>query len=73
MLVIGGGKAAADVQDVDLVIAAVPGLFEDAVGDAEGLHVVLEIGALTAHVKGQALDHQPCVEGSLNQIHGFPR
>ena len=55
------------------MVAPVPGLLEDAVGDAQGLHVVLEVGALAAHVKGQALDHQPGVEGGLNQIHGLAR
>jgi hypothetical protein len=73
MLVIGGREPAADVQDLDLVVAAVPCLFENAVGDAEGLHVVLEIRALTAHVKGQALHHQPGVEGGFDQIHGLAR
>ena len=71
--VVGRGEAAADVEDLDLGVAAVPGLLEDAGGQVQGLHVVVEVGALAAHVEAQALDHQAGVEGRLDQVHGLAR
>ena len=60
--VVGRGKAAADVEQVHLGVAAVAGLLEDVRGQVDGGDVVLEIRRLAADVEAEALDDQarPC-------------
>ena len=72
LAVVGGGEAAADVEQFQLV-AALLGLVEDARRQVQGLHVVLEIGGLAADVEAQPLDDQPGVVGGLDQVHRLAR
>ena len=71
VVVIMGGESAADVEDLDLVVAAAPGLHEDAGRQLQGLDVVLEVGALAADVEADPLDHQPGLEGGPDQVDGL--
>ena len=70
--VIGHREAAADIQDLDLA-AARSRLFHHRRGDVQGLHEVVEIGALAAHVEAQPLHHQPDPEGLQHQVHRLAR
>ena len=68
VLIVRRWKAAADVEDLHLFVAALPRLFENPVGDGQRLHVVLKIRALAPHVEGQALDRKPGGKGGFDQV-----
>ena len=70
--VVGGGKAAADVDQLQLE-AAVGRLAEDAGRQVQRLHVVLEIRGLAADVEAQPLDDQAGLVGGLDQLDGLAR
>ena len=71
VLVVMGGEPAADVEDLDLVVAAAPGLHEDAGRQVQRLDIVLEVGALAADVEADPLDHQPGVERRPDEVDGL--
>src|ERR1043165_2396492 len=68
VLVVGGGKAAAHVENLDLV-AALAALLHDGGGGVERLDKILEVRALAADVETQALDDEPELERFEEQIH----
>ena len=70
--VVRGGKAAADVQQFQLV-AALSGFVEDARRQVQGLHVVLEVGGLAADVEAKPFDDQAGAMGGLDQLDGLAR
>ena len=72
MPVIGDRKAAAYVEDFDLMDTCVR-LSQYRCRNIKSLNEVLEVGALAAHVKAQSLDLQSDIEGSADQIHCFSR
>ena len=72
MPIVGDGKAAADVEDLDGMATRVR-LSQYRRGNIKSLNEVLEVGALAAHVKTQSLDLQSDLECSADQIHCFSR
>ena len=70
MPVVRRGEAAADVENLDLV-SAFPALLHHCRRRVERLNEILKVGALTADVEAQALDHQTQVKGGDDQIHGL--
>src|SRR5580765_4720739 len=70
--VVWGRKTSANIQDLDLMAARL-GLAHYRGRNVEGLHEVLEIGALAADVKTEAFDDQPQFECQLNQVHRLAR
>ena len=63
VLIVGGGKAAADVQQVQLSKPRSRASWKIARGQVQGLHEVLEVGGLAADVEAQPLDDQAGVGG----------
>src|SRR5262245_57803340 len=72
VLIIGSGKAAANVQDLNFVSPA-PCFVHHRLGEIQGLDKILEIGALRTDVKAQAFNHQAEIKGVLDQIHRLAR
>ena len=70
-VVVGRGESAADVEQVHLGVAAVPGFLEDVGGQVDGGDVILEVRGLAADVEADALDGQARLVRCQNHIHGF--
>ena len=70
--VIRGGKAAADVEQFQIV-AALFCFFKDARRKVQGLHVVFEVGGLAADVETKSLDDQAGAMGGFDQLDGLAR
>ena len=66
-------EAAADVEQVHLVVATFLRFFEDAGREADRLHVVLDVGRLRADVERQAFANEPAFVGREDQVDGFAR
>ena len=74
-VIVVGGEAATDVEDLDLE-AARPGLWRRCPSrQVQGLDVVLDVGALAADVEAQPLlpDLELVVAREGDQVHGFAR
>jgi hypothetical protein len=72
-VVVAGGKAAADVDQVHLVVPAVVRLLVDARAQRERLHVVVEVGGLAPHVEAQPLAREAELLGEEDEVDRLAR
>ena len=70
VFVVGGGKAAADVENLERMSARF-GFAHYRGRNIQCLNEVLEVSALAADVEAQALDHQAQVKCGVDEVHGF--
>ena len=71
MHIVRCGKAAADVENFYLRIAAGMSLLEYRRRKFQRRHVVRKIRALAADVKAEPFDREACIERRLDQVNRF--